>query len=287
MLIRGAIKIFAVLIVVFIVFLNLTVSIPAGYAGVQYNTSGGVEKETLAQGWHIVSPMVHVTKYPVSTENVYYTNTDHEGRKGVDDSFNVTTKDGKPVKVNYNLAYHFDKEYLPVIFTNFKGNNADYIEYNFMRNEVGNVINVLASNYSTSDIFGQKRNDFAEHIARDITKRLADQGMIVESHNLSRIDPDAQTLQAIQAVVDAQQKMQQADLENQRAVIEAKKQITVAQGIADAQRITADAQAYSNQKLQQTITADIVSLKWIEKWDGKQSQTVLGSQQGMMINLGK
>ena len=28
--------------------------IPAGYVGIIYNANGGVEDETLAQGWHIV-----------------------------------------------------------------------------------------------------------------------------------------------------------------------------------------------------------------------------------------
>ena len=30
--------------------------IPAGYVGIIYNANGGVEDETLAQGWHIVAP---------------------------------------------------------------------------------------------------------------------------------------------------------------------------------------------------------------------------------------
>lgn len=66
--------------------------IEQGHAGVVYNRSTGVEKETLGQGWHLVSPFKRVTEYPVSTETVRVKN------------FNVQTKDGKPLAVS--LSYH-------------------------------------------------------------------------------------------------------------------------------------------------------------------------------------
>lgn len=65
--------------------------IEQGHAGVVYNRSTGVEKETLGQGWHLVSPFKRVTEYPVSTETVRVKN------------FNVQTKDGKPLAVS--LSY--------------------------------------------------------------------------------------------------------------------------------------------------------------------------------------
>lgn len=38
--------------------------VPVGYVGVVYSSSG-VEQKTLSQGWHFLSPMKHVSKFPM------------------------------------------------------------------------------------------------------------------------------------------------------------------------------------------------------------------------------
>ena len=45
-----------------------TEKIPAGYVGIQYNMNGGIEEDTLGQGWHLISPTKKVTEYSVSIE---------------------------------------------------------------------------------------------------------------------------------------------------------------------------------------------------------------------------
>lgn len=49
------------LLIAFIIFKMSIAIVPAGYAGVKYNMSGGVEGDTLSQGWHLKSPTVKVT----------------------------------------------------------------------------------------------------------------------------------------------------------------------------------------------------------------------------------
>ncbi|MFP3324984.1 SPFH domain-containing protein, partial [Planococcus sp. SIMBA_160] len=90
--------------------------IEQGHAGVVYNRSTGVEKETLGQGWHLVSPFKRVTEYPVSTETIQVK------------SFNVQTKDGKPLAVSLSYDYADDVEKLPKIYNKFKGQSPDVIE---------------------------------------------------------------------------------------------------------------------------------------------------------------
>ena len=45
--------------------------VPAGYAGVVYSLNGGVTGDVLGQGMHLLSPVKHIAKYPVSTETMY------------------------------------------------------------------------------------------------------------------------------------------------------------------------------------------------------------------------
>ena len=80
---------------------NTTYMISAGHAGVVFNKmDGGIQQETLDQGWHVVAPWKRVTEYPVSTELAYYIDGTHEDRKDVDDSIVIGTKDGKTIKVD-------------------------------------------------------------------------------------------------------------------------------------------------------------------------------------------
>lgn len=79
--------------------------ISAGHAGVVFNKmDGGIQQETLDQGWHVVAPWKRVTEYPVSTELAYYIDGTHEDRKDVDDSIVIGTKDGKTIKVDAQVA---------------------------------------------------------------------------------------------------------------------------------------------------------------------------------------
>ena len=60
-----------VLVIVAIICMKSLVRVPAGYAAVQYNANGGVEKKVLDQGWHWKSPMVKTTLYTVGLEQSY------------------------------------------------------------------------------------------------------------------------------------------------------------------------------------------------------------------------
>jgi len=59
-----------------IMLMICTVKIPAGYVGIVYNMNGGVEKRPLSQGWHLIAPTKHVTKYTIGIEQSYLTKND-------------------------------------------------------------------------------------------------------------------------------------------------------------------------------------------------------------------
>jgi hypothetical protein len=85
----GAVTTGVILVVVLIILAICTVKIPAGYVGVIYSMNGGVAEETLSQGWHLVAPTKHVTKYTVGIEQSYLTSED----KG--DSWQIIEDEGK------------------------------------------------------------------------------------------------------------------------------------------------------------------------------------------------
>ena len=64
----------------------------------------------------------------------------------------------------------------------------------------------------------------------------------------------------------------QAELDGQRAVIEAEKAVAVTKGQANAKMLEADAIAYYNTKVQASTSSEVISLEWVKRW-------------GVMINL--
>lgn len=69
----GGTALAAVLIIGLICGILCIEKIPVGYEGVVYSMNGGVQQETLTQGWHIVSPTKRVKEFAISEEQLNLT----------------------------------------------------------------------------------------------------------------------------------------------------------------------------------------------------------------------
>ena len=258
-----------------------------GYAGVIYNMDGGIEDETLSQGFHLVAPWKHVSEYPISTETVYYTKNSVDGNdddkdKKTDKSVNVNTKDGKQVNVSVTYAYHMDVEKLPTVYAKFRGQDIKAIESGYMKNALYEALNNVTSQYSLMELVGDKRPEINNKIFEAFRDELAGYGIVIETFNLSDVVPDEATANAIQAVVNAQNALEQAKIEKQQAEVEAEKARVAAKGKADAALIEAEGQAQANEKLQQSLTPGVLQQNAISKWDGKLPQ-ISGQNGGFIL----
>lgn len=266
-----------VMMTAFVVGMFLCITkIGPGYAGVVYNMDGGIEDETLSQGFHMVVPWKHVSEYPISTETVYYTkNTvdgDDKDDKKVDRSVNVNTKDGKQVNVSVTYAYHMDVDKLPTVFAKFRGQDIKSIESGYMKNAMYEALNNITSQYSLMELVGDKRPEINQKIFEAFRNELEECGIVIETFNLSDVVPDEATATAIQNVVNAQNALQQARIEKEQAEVEAEKARVTAKGKADAALIEAEGQAKANEKLQQSLTPGVLKQRAIEKWNGELSK---------------
>jgi prohibitin 1 len=282
----GSVLIALGLILAIICFFMFSTKVHPGYAGIVYNQNGGIEPIVLSQGRHIVWPTQHVIEYPVSTEVAYYTSSEHGGRK-TDESLIIGTRDGKTMKVDAQVTYHMEKDGLPHIFNTFKGANSESIEYGYMRQNYQRIVNDLSSQYTMMDIVGEKKAEFNSKLFILVRDFFAENYITVEQSGLGKVEPDEATKAAIQAVANAQYAEKQAQYEKQVAIAQAQKQVEQARGYADSRKIEADATAYVNAKVQQSMTKELVELEWIKKWNGVLPQYQLGSGQGMMLNMGK
>lgn len=284
-----------VLTVIFVVLIILCVKcayrIGPGFAGVVYNANGGIQNETLGQGWHVVLPWQSVTEYPVSTETVYYqkvsnTGNEKKDKDAKDNSINVNTKDGKQVNVDVTYTYHMDQDFLPELFTKFRGRSYDEIENTIMKNEMYQAVNEITSQYTLMDLVGDKRPEVNANIFDKLKGSLSPDGIVLETFNLSDVRPDQDTQTAIQNVVNAQNALAKSKVEKEKAEIEAEQVRITAKGKADAAIIEAEGQAQANNKLQQSLTPMVIQQRQIEKWDGKLPQYQLGAGTSFLLNAG-
>lgn len=272
----GSIGIGFVFVVLLIFGYSCTYKVDPGYAGVIYSMDGGIETETLGQGFHVVAPWKKVIEYPVSTETVYYTKSNDDGDEKKDNSINVNTKDGKQVNVSVTYAYHMDEVQLPSVFEKFRGQKSEVIEAGYMKNEMYQAINEITSQYSLMELVGDKRPQINEAILDKFRNSLEPYGIVIETFNLSDVVPDEQTKEAIQAVVNAQNALEKAKVEKEQAEVDAEKARVAAKGKADAELIEAEGTAAANAKLQESLTPLIVEQRKLDKWDGKLPGIVAG-----------
>ena len=237
--------------------------IPQGYVGVVYNINGGIQKETLSQGYHLVSPTKKVTKYPISMEQITLSKSTEEGDKK-DESFLIPTSSGKTVNVDLESTISFNEKMIPKTFSEFRGKNAETIIDTFIKPKIKAWVGEITSQYDVLDIYGDKRNEINNKCLAHLQDKFKGFGINIDSLNFTRIEPDAKTMEAIQNRVNAQQKLEQEKVEKEKAIIEAEKKKIEAQGESDAQFIKAQGEAKANKEVAQSITDGLIKMKEAE-----------------------
>lgn len=293
----GAVMLALIMIVGVIVCLTCTQRIPAGYVGVVYNMNGGIEGETLSQGFKIVAPTKKVTLYSVGLEQSYLS-SEKIGDSRDDESFKIPTSDGKTVTVNLEFSYMFDPERVADTFVRFKGMSGSEIKDTFIKPKVKAWTQEVSANYPVTDIFGDKRTQINEDLDVHLKAKFDEYGIIIDTVNFTDISVDPETQAAIQKKVNAQQELELANIEAQTAKIQANKdrevarvqaekdkevatikaeqKIIAAEAEAEALRIASDAEAESNRKIAASLTSELIEKIKYEQWNG-----VMPSVQGV------
>lgn len=289
-----------VLVIGLILVLMCAKRVPAGYVGVVYNMSGGVDGEVLTQGWHLVSPTKKVTTYSIGIEQSYLTSED-KGDSKKDESFNIPTSDGKTVKVNLEFSYRFDADRVTDTFIQFKGRSGEEVKDVFIKPKIIAWTQEISATYPVTDIFGDRRTEINAELDAYLKEKFEPYGIIIDTVNFTDISVDDETAAAIQKKVTAQQELELANIEAQTAKVQAEKDREVAlieaerdkevaliaaekereaaeiqaeqeriraQGKADAQKIAAEAEAEANRRIAESLTPELIEKMKIEQWNG-------------------
>lgn len=257
----GGVTLAIILIVGLICTLICVERIPVGYEGVVYSMAGGVQEETLTQGWHVVAPNKKVNLFTIANEQLVLTKDKRDGSEG-DESFNVSTADDASISISFQMSYRYIPTDLVATYKKFKGMDGEKIVNNRVRTVLKSKISEVTTDYSMMDIYSGNRSKINNEITKCLNDSFKEEyGIEVISASIVDVHPDARLQQTIEDRVTALQKKQQAQAEQETAKVEAETKKIKAQADADAMIIAAQAEADAYRIKSAEIT-DALLKKW-------------------------
>lgn len=230
--------------------------IPAGYVGVVYSMSGGVEDETLQQGWHFVSPTKKIKEFTVSEEQLAL--TDNE-------TFPVSTSDNANIDISFQMSYYFIEDKVAETYQRFKGMNGEDIINNRVKTVLKSKISEVTADYSMMEIYSGERAKINSEIKAYLDKALGERyGITVTEASIIDVHPDEQLQKTIDERVTAMQKKQQAEAEQETIKVQNQTKLLQAQAEADAKIIAAEAEAKANKIIANSITENLLKMEEME-----------------------
>jgi regulator of protease activity HflC (stomatin/prohibitin superfamily) len=257
----GGIALAVVLVIGIICGLLCIEKVPVGYEGVVYSMAGGVQEETLSQGWHLVAPNKKVNLFTIANEQLVLTKDDRDGSKG-DESFNVSTADDASISISFQMSYRYIPADLVTTYKKFKGMDGEKIVNSRVRTVLKSKISEVTTDYSMMDIYSGNRSKINNEITKCLNESFKKEyGIEVISASIVDVHPDERLQKTIEDRVTALQKKQQAQAEQETAKVEAETKKIKAQADADAMIIAAQAEADAYRIKSAEIT-DALLKKW-------------------------
>jgi regulator of protease activity HflC (stomatin/prohibitin superfamily) len=276
-------SIIAIISVVFLsVFLVFSCErIDAGHVGVKVNLYGsgkGVDDVTACTGVVFFNPIsTKIYEFPTYIQHKEYKKTEE-----VDNSFIVNSKDGSEFSVSPIMNYSVRSEKVPAIFAKYRRSLPE-IEEGFLKTAVYDAFR-LATNKYTADELISNRAVFEVEVRRLLEGQLLKEGFVINQFTSNLIYPET-FKRSIEAKNNAVQSALRAENEVKTAEAQAKIKVATANGNAAAMLASARAEAEANSLKQKTITPMLLQLEWINKWNGKLPETMLGDKTNSMIGI--
>ncbi|MBI5137322.1 MAG: prohibitin family protein [Nitrospirae bacterium] len=248
-----------VAILLFLVYNFAFETVGAGERGVVFSKFGGVQKQVLGEGLHFKIPFIEDI-IPVDVK-VQKSQTRAE----------ASSKDLQTVSSIFAINYHVDPAQVHVVFqdvgVDFKSRIIDPAVQ-----EAGKAV---TAQYSAEELI-TKRPGVRNDIKAILKDRLLDFHIVLDEFSIVAFEFSPEFDAAIESKQTAEQNALKASRDLERIKVEAEQKVTQAKAEAEAQRLQA-----------QTITPNILTLRAIEKWDGKMP-TVVGGDGGVpFINVGE
>lgn len=242
-----------------------TERVHTGYVGVVYSAKG-VEQQTISQGWHFMSPLKHVSEFPITQQRVVFSNAPSDyGAKEHADWHIDAPANGGTIAINLTVNYNFLPEHVVELYTKFGGMDGESLMESKIQNDIIAYVKEVTPQFSVMQIYSDDRAGVNTAITNYLNEKLtAEYGINVSSALIVDAQPDDTLMQKIRAKEQAKQDAEIAELNKQTALAQAETDKVKAQTEADVKMIEAQAEADANKVLSESITSELIQMKEAE-----------------------
>lgn len=242
-----------------------TERVHTGYVGVVYSAKG-VEQQTISQGWHFMSPLKHVSEFPIIQQRVVFSNAPSDyGAKEHADWHIDAPANGGTIAINLTVNYNFLPEHVIELYTKFGGMDGESLMESKIQNDIIAYVKEVTPQFSVMQIYSDDRAGVNTAITNYLNEKLtAEYGINVSSALIVDAQPDDTLMQKIRAKEQAKQDAEIAELNKQTALAQAETDKVKAQTEADVKMIEAQAEADANKVLSESITPELIQMKEAE-----------------------
>lgn len=256
----------AVLAVVFAVFCIICLTrIKVGYVGVVYSAKG-VEQNTLTQGWHWLSPLKHVKQFPISQQQIVFSDdpSDYNADEHADWHIDAPANGGM-VGINLTVNYNFLPDRVVSLYEKFNGMDGEAIVEGRVQNSIIAYVKEVTPRFSVMDIYSDKKSEVNKAITDYLNEKLsAEYGINVSSALIIDVELDSALQEKVRAKEQAKQDAEIAELAKQTAEAQAETNRVIAESEAAVKIIEAEAEAESNKIVAESITPELIQMKEAE-----------------------
>lgn len=293
---RGGVTITIIGVIIGVVFLILSqglLIVPVTERAVVFNAVSGQLETPRTSGISVVVPGVQqVYLYPINNQTYYMTDDATDGNRGGQDAIVARSVEGQNVRVNAILTYRLDStaEGLNRIHLDWNNQVGGY-EDGLVRPALNNIVQGVTASYTAEDIYGAGRANMEEAITLQLREQLAIAGIDVVAFRILELTFNEEFTLAIERKEIANQELQRAATDAERAETEARgrAQAAIAQAEGQAQSVilAAEAEAQALDFISQQIAANpsLIQYRYIENLSDNVQLILVPSDSPFLFDL--
>lgn len=241
-------------IVTFLILLCIwiTVMLSISQRAVVFNKFSGQMQRELHQGFNMINPFTD----NVEVYDLKIVKTDYIKIEGL-------SSDMQTIYLDLTINWKLDPSKLTEVYQTIHGN----IEETIMVNAVIDTSKTELGKFRVEEI-ARNRERLKSAIEDNLKVRLKEKYLDVINVSIVNIDFSDEYEKSIEEKLVAEQKALEAKNKKEQV------------------RYEAEAKGIENRNLATTITPMVLKQKWIEKWDGKLPQYMLGENASLLLQMG-
>ncbi|MGB5702583.1 MAG: prohibitin family protein [Polyangiales bacterium] len=230
---------------------------------------GEIQDIALQEGIHF--------RTPVKTQIINISTRVHK----MEASATASSKDLQVVSTKIALNYRINAAQVVEVFRNV--GTRLVVENTIIDPALQESLKQATAQYTAEELI-TKRQEVKATLGDSIKVTLAKSDILVTELSITDFQFAPEYQQAVEAKQVAEQRALTARNDLARIKVEAEQAEAKARGTANAMLARAEAEAKAQELLRKTISAEIVYLRAVEKWDGRQP-TIVG-EGGAILDLG-